>query len=149
MSGHKPGEDEGTWLSASFPPLRAAPDHVIVWHPHWSCFTFQVRRCPVCSSAFSSKVVWHTSCLVVLPETSQHDKPSFPCRTVCSSVLPVLAMSHWTASIFAYCGKAIAKVKLVVTLGLRNFSFSLPFFRSTCSPVTLSKLFRNEFRRLS
>jgi hypothetical protein len=37
----------------------------------------------------------------------------------------------------------------VVTLGLRNFSFSLPFFRSTCSPVTLSKLFRNEFRSLS
>jgi len=33
MSGHKPGKDEGTWLSASFPPLRAAPDHVIVWHP--------------------------------------------------------------------------------------------------------------------
>jgi len=132
-----------------FPTASSCPRPRDCLAPHWSCFTFQVRRCPVCSSAFSSKVVWHTSCLVVLPETSQHDKPSFPCRTVCSSVLPVLAMSHWTASIFAYCGKAIAKVKLVVTLGLRNFSFSLPFFRSTCSPVTLSKLFRNESRSLS
>jgi hypothetical protein len=117
-----------------FPTASSCPRPRDCLAPHWSCFTFQVRRCPVCSSAFSSKVVWHTSCLVVLPETSQHDKPSFPCRTVCSSVLPVLAMSHWTASIFAYCGKAIAKVKLVVTLGLRNFSFSLPFSAAPVHP---------------